>query len=100
MLEPDPTLPSRLHLWVTGRVQGVGFRSFVQDTGNRLRLTGWVRNTGYDGVETVAEGGRATLERFASLVKSGPPAGRVDAARLEWETWTGEYSGFVVRSSR
>jgi acylphosphatase len=78
----------------------VGFRSFVQETAARSSLTGWVRNLGYDQVEVLAEGSREMLERFAEQIKIGPPAGRVVDARLAWETGTGEFTGFGVRSSR
>ncbi len=84
----------RVHIWVTGRVQGVGFRSFVQDCGMRLGLTGWVRNVGYDEVEALAEGPRPQLELFYETVITGPRAARVDQVRMEWESATGEYSDF------
>jgi acylphosphatase len=89
----------RLHIWVSGRVQGVSFRAFVQQTGTMLGLTGWVRNLGYDQVETLAEGERAALEEFAQAVQSGPRGSRVEEARLEWETPTGEFRYFDVEHS-
>lgn len=88
---------ARVHIWVTGRVQGVGFRVFVLQSGPFFGVTGWVHNLGYDQVETIAEGPRAVLERFAEVVKTGPRASRVDEARVEWETPTGEFKGFDVR---
>jgi acylphosphatase len=89
----------RIHLWVTGRVQGVGFRAFVQGSAFRLGLTGWVRNAGYDSVEVVVEGVRDRLEEFAREVKTGPRAGRVDEARVEWEKASGEFQDFNVKYS-
>jgi acylphosphatase len=88
---------ARVHIWVSGRVQGVGFRAFVLQSGPLFGLSGWVHNIGYDQVETVAEGPRAVLERFIEVVKTGPRASRVDEARVEWETPTGEFDGFQVR---
>jgi acylphosphatase len=88
---------SRVHIWVTGRVQGVGFRAFVLQAGTLFGLVGWVHNLGYDQVETVAEGSRAVLERFAEVVKTGPRASHVDEARVEWETATREYNRFNVK---
>ena len=88
---------ARVHIWVSGRVQGVGFRAFVLQSGPFFGLTGWVHNLGYDQVETVAEGPREVLERFIEVVKTGPRASRVDEARVEWETPTGEFEGFEVR---
>lgn len=97
----DKATPNeRLHLWVTGRVQGVGFRAFVARAASNLGLTGWVRNVGYDQVETVAEGQRADLEEFALIVGAGPRASRVDESRVEWLAASSEFSNFSVRSSR
>ena len=87
----------RVHIWVTGRVQGVGFRSFVQNSGELFELTGWVRNVGDRTVETVAEGRRAILEKFAAAVGTGPRAARVDDMKVEWETASGEFPDFGVK---
>ena len=46
----------RVHVWVKGRVQNVGFRAHVQYSARQIGVTGWVRNVGYDTVEAVAEG--------------------------------------------
>jgi acylphosphatase len=89
--------PARVHIWVTGRVQGVGFRAFVQQAGTIFGLTGWVRNVGYDQVETVAEGARQILGRFTEAVEAGPRASHVEATRIEWEVATGEFERFEVR---
>lgn len=91
--------PGRVHVWVSGRVQGVGFRAFVQQVGWSLGVTGWVRNVGYDAVEAVAEGERAQVERFLEMVRMGPRGARVDEARVEWETPTAEFAFFEVRRS-
>ena len=96
MTHADPNEVVRAHVWVTGRVQNVGFRAFVQQSGAMLRLTGWVRNVGYDQVETVAEGPRQTVEKFVLVVRTGPRAAQVDEARLEWEAPTGEFRDFGV----
>ncbi len=90
---------ARLHVWVSGRVQGVGFRAFAQEIGGRLGLTGWVRNLGDVMVETVAEGHRSALEHFREEVSRGPRASHVDEARVEWETSTGEFQFFDVLRS-
>lgn len=96
MTEIKPNDLVRVHIWVTGRVQGVGFRAFVQLAGQTFGLSGWVRNVGYDQVETVAEGRREVIEQFAKVVKIGPRASHVDDARIEWETPTGEHGQFRV----
>jgi acylphosphatase len=97
MTEKSPDEPARVHITVTGRVQGVGFRVFVLQAGVLLGLPGWVRNLGYDQVETVAEGTRTVLERFSEIVQAGPRAARVEDATVEWENPTGEFQRFDVR---
>ncbi len=97
MTETKPNETVRVHIRVSGRVQGVGFRAFVVQAGALYGLTGWVRNVGYDEVETVAEGRRDVVERFMEVVKSGPRAARVDEARVEWETPSGDMDAFSVR---
>jgi acylphosphatase len=88
---------TRVHIRVRGRVQGVGFRAFVLQSATMIGLTGWVRNVGYNQVETIAEGPRPILERFLEVVKTGPRASRVDEADVEWETPTGEFHRFDVK---
>ncbi|MBI1794491.1 MAG: acylphosphatase [Chloroflexi bacterium] len=90
----------RVHVWVVGRVQNVGFRAHVEYHAREIGgVTGWVRNVGYDVVEIVAEGERSFVERFIGLVKQGPRGARVDESRLEEETPTGEFAAFEVRRS-
>jgi acylphosphatase len=88
---------ARVHIWVTGRVQGVGFRAFVLQIGAMYGLFGWVRNVGYDRVETVAEGSRPVLERFVEAIKAGPRASHVDATQVDWENPSGEFDRFHIR---
>ncbi len=73
---------STVHRWritVTGTVQGVGYRPFVYQLAAKLRVGGWVCNTG-DGVLIEAEGDEATLAAFADgLAAEAPPLARVTA---------------------
>ena len=89
----------RAHVWVQGRVQGVGFRAHVEYAARQVGVTGWVRNVGYDTVEAVAEGERKNVERFIAMMKEGPRMARVDEARVEWEDATGEWTEFGVKRS-
>ncbi|HET9914258.1 MAG TPA: acylphosphatase [Anaerolineales bacterium] len=90
----------RAHVWVKGRVQGVGFRAYVEYCARQIGdLTGWVRNVGYDTVEAVAEGERPDVELFIQAMKDGPGASRVDESKVEWEEPTGEFQEFGVRRS-
>lgn len=89
----------RAHVWVKGRVQGVGFRAHVEYYARQFGVTGWVRNVGWDTVEAVAEGERANVERFIETMKEGTRTSRVDESRVEWENPTGEFGEFGVRRS-
>ena len=89
----------RVHMWVKGRVQGVGFRAHVEYHSLQIGVLGWVRNLGHDSVETVAEGTREQIDQFIEMVKAGPRASRVDEARVEYEPLTGQLSGFTVKHS-
>jgi acylphosphatase len=73
-----------LHFLVQGRVQGVGFRWFVQREAGLLDLRGWVRNTEEGEVEVVASGTAEVLAELRSRLRSGPRGSRVD--RLEEHT--------------
>jgi acylphosphatase len=91
---------ARAHIWVKGRVQGVGFRAHVEYSARQIGgLTGWVRNVGYDTVEAIAEGERGKVDRLIEAMKQGPRASRVDESRVEWETPTGEFAQFGVMRS-
>lgn len=96
--ENDRTV--RVHVWVKGRVQGVGFRAHVEYHARKIGgLTGWVRNVGYDIVEAVFEGQRERVDRLIQIIKEGPTGSRVDEAKVEWEQPTGEFEMFGVRRS-
>lgn len=90
----------RVHVWVKGRVQGVGFRAHMEYSARQIGgLTGWVRNVGYDTVEAIAEGEREKVERLIQMMKDGPRGSRVDESKVEWENATGEFDRFVMRRS-
>ena len=64
---------------VRGRVQGVGFRWFVQRAGGHLGLGGHVRNLPDGSVEVHARGPAGALEALERALRDGPPSARVDA---------------------
>jgi len=87
---------ARIHVIVSGIVQGVGFRFFVFQYGVNLNLTGWVRNR-YDGsVEVLAEGPREILQVFLEKIKAGPQMAQVDQMQVDWQTATSEFSEFTI----
>ena len=63
---------------VRGRVQGVGFRWFVEREAHILEIAGWVRNNADGTVEVLAQGTRDQLAGLRSRLREGPRAARVD----------------------
>jgi acylphosphatase len=88
---------ARLHAFIDGSVQGVGFRMFVADHAQALGLTGWVRNT-YDGrVEVLVEGTGPVLAQLLDKLRIGPRSAFVTEVQSDWEPASGEFKSFVVR---
>ena len=87
---------SRVHVIVSGRVQGVAFRYYVLRWATSLSLTGWVRNL-FDGrVETVAEGERKRLDEYVARLGEGPGMAVVENVECRWEEPLGEFDGFRI----
>jgi len=85
-----------LHLIISGVVQGVGFRWFVERSANNFGLKGWVKNL-YDGtVETYAEGDEGALKGFLNEIKIGPQSGHVTAVKAAWKEYTGNFNDFRI----
>lgn len=87
----------RVHILVSGRVQGVFFRANTQEVAQRLGLSGYVRNLPDGRVEVVAEGEEGALRKLLEWCHEGPPLARVERVEVRWENPTGEFSGFHIR---
>ncbi len=87
----------RVHLFVSGRVQGVFFRAHTRDLAQRLGLSGFVRNLPDGRVEVVAEGPEEKLQELIQFCHHGPPLAHVTNVEIHWEEPTGEFRGFSVR---
>lgn len=86
----------RVHIWVSGKVQGVWYRATTVEEAKKLGLTGWVRNLPDGRVEIVAEGPRESLERLIAWCHEGPPLAVVDEVKVVWEPYTGEFANFSI----
>jgi acylphosphatase len=86
-----------LHLIVSGRVQGVGFRFSAYDEAKDLALAGWVRNLAGGEVEILAEGKQENLQILAAWAHLGPPSAHVTEVRENWLDFTGEFTEFRIR---
>lgn len=88
----------RLHVLITGRVQGVGFRYFVLREARRLGLHGFVRNLHSGQVEVVAEGNQETLDQLLRLLERGPDGARVSNVQVSPQKYSGEFESFDVKA--
>jgi len=83
---------------ISGRVQGVGFRYFVQSVAVRESLSGWVRNLDDGRVETAAAGDTDAMERFERAIRQGPSSARVEHVVVDDTFPMSEHtSGFHIR---
>jgi acylphosphatase len=80
---------------ISGRVQGVGFRWFTQDTASREGVTGWVRNLPDGRVEALVEGDDEAVTRVERAIRSGPRGARVDDVFVDAEE-PGGYRRFTI----
>ncbi len=88
----------RIRAVVTGTVQGVGFRWFVQRAGTRLGLDGWVANRPDRTVEVVAEGPTPAIEELLTALRSGPPSSVVQGVEVRRLAARGGLGSFSIRS--
>ena len=85
-----------VRLRIEGRVQGVGYRVFVERNAIALGLDGWVRNRRDGGVEAVVSGSIDAVDELIARCRAGPPASRVDRVEVLAED-EGLAPGFTVR---
>lgn len=82
---------------ISGRVQGVWFRASTQDYGNRLGLTGWVKNNPDGKVEVYAEGEKELLNKLLEWLHRGPKYARVSHVDYSFEEGTPRYQDFQIK---
>ncbi len=86
----------RAHVWITGTVQTVNFRSSARDEAKKLEVQGWVKNLSDGRVEAVFEGRRAAVQRLVSWCYSGPPHAEVESVEVTWEPPTKTEGPFTI----
>jgi acylphosphatase len=85
-----------IHVYISGRVQGVFFRAVTQQTAKGFNLTGWVRNMADGRVEALFEGEDESVNKMLEWCHIGPPAARVEEILTAEETCTGEFHDFSI----
>ena len=87
----------KTHLFISGYVQGVGFRWYVQRLAQGMNLCGFVRNLRDGRVEVVAEGNKNSVEEFLRGLKEGSFEDGIEEIKKTEEKYAGEYSDFSIK---
>ena len=87
----------QVHVYISGQVQGVGFRQFVRMLARDAGVTGWVRNSEDGGVEAVVQGEQSKVESLMEKIKIGPFLSEVRQFGFEWEKDKEKLSDFTIR---
>ena len=87
----------RVHMFVSGRVQGVFFRSETRQKARIHNVTGWIRNLPDGRVEVVFEGEDESVKKLIEFCKRGSPGARVTKTEIALETYIGEFRDFGIK---
>ncbi len=87
----------RVHVFYSGRVQGVGFRLTAEETAKECGVSGWVKNLRDGRVELIAEADEDVLERFLVAVRNGPMRKFIAEVQLSWGHATEAFDEFEIR---
>ena len=86
----------RVHLLISGRVQGVYFRQGMMETAEKNNVLGWVRNLPDNRVESVLEGNDSNVDAVIEWAHFGPAGAVVDELKISEEIFTGEFRAFEI----
>jgi acylphosphatase len=86
-----------VHVFVSGRVQGVFFRSETKHRAENYGVKGWVRNLPDGRVEAVFEGEEESVKALVEFCKHGPAGAKVTRVDLAWEEPAGTLEGFKIK---
>jgi len=87
----------RIHVFYSGRVQGVGFRITAEETARELGVVGWVKNLRDGRVELIAEAEENVLERFLEAIRTGSMKNFVKQVELSWSNASETFDDFEIR---
>lgn len=85
-------------VFLSGFVQGVGFRRYIQKQAQGMAVGGWVRNLPDGKVEMLLQGERQEVEMVIEACRQGPFLAEVDEVEIEWEEVLQEFNDFSVRN--
>lgn len=88
----------RAHLYLTGQVQGVFFRSSARSQAKLKGVRGWVKNLPDGRVEAVLEGNKGDVDSVIDFCRKGPSGSRVDDVEISWERPSYKYPEFSIKT--
>jgi acylphosphatase len=85
-----------MHAVVTGKVQGVRYRTYVQESATSIGLVGYVKNLSDGTVEVVAQGMPDTLKDFVEYLNEGSLLSKVEGVSVDWRSVSAVYGEFSL----
>jgi acylphosphatase len=89
-------MKTQLHVIISGRVQGVWYRTSTKQKAEELGLTGWVKNTVDGNVEAIFEGEESTMNEMIAWCWVGPLLAQVDDVKIIRKRVSDEFKGFTI----
>lgn len=90
-------MKSRVHVVISGRVQGVWFRASTKDKADQLGISGWVKNTTDGNIEAVFEGDEEHIKGMLDWCYHGPPLARVENVEVKKQPASNGFNRFSIR---
>lgn len=87
------------HVYISGFVQGVGFRAYIRSKARKIGVNGWIRNLSDNRVEAVLQGDKNAIEKVISYCKKGPFFANVTNITIDWEKENEIFSEFTKRET-
>jgi acylphosphatase len=89
-------MKKRIHIFYSGKVQGVGFRFTAEETAKRCNVVGWVKNLRDGRVEVMAEAEEQALNHFLEEIRLGPMRNFIKSVEAIWQESLDEFTDFEI----
>ena len=86
----------RVNVFISGKVQGVFFRQFIQEKAQELGLFGWVRNLSDGRVEASIEGDKEKIDKILTYLEQGSPLSKIKNIEINYEKYQGKFKDFSI----
>jgi acylphosphatase len=86
----------QLQITISGQVQGVSLRLFVNNAAHELNLTGYVKNNSDGTVTILAQGEKTKLAKLLDKCYAGPDTARIEQIKHEWQLISNSYQTFKI----